>query len=257
MEDRIREVVPANEIDNILDNIGLPYSTLNLQHATSGLFGSGDADVLVTLKENHHPTERYVAELRKQLPDAFPGTTFYFLPSDIVTQILNFGLPAPIDVQFDGNDIAGNRKVANAVLTDLRKVPGLADLRIQQPDDYPALKVTVDRTKAQQGGYNFRDIGSSLVDILSGSSQLQPLFFLNAKNGVNYPIVAQAPQYTIQSLNELKKTFRCRAPARSSRSCCATSPRCRGRPRCPSSRTTTSAARWIFTEPRRDAIWAR
>ena len=125
VEDRIRQVVPANEIDNILDNIGLPYSTLNLQHATSGLFGSGDADVLVTLKENHHPTERYVAELRKQLPDAFPGTTFYFLPSDIVTQILNFGLPAPIDIQFDGNDIAGNRKVANAVLTDLRKIPGL------------------------------------------------------------------------------------------------------------------------------------
>ena len=204
VEDRIRQVVPAGEIDNILDNIGLPYSTLNLQHATSGLFGSGDADVLVTLKENHHPTERYVAALRKQLPDAFPGTTFYFLPSDIVTQILNFGLPAPIDVQFDGNDIAGNRKVADAVLDDLRKIPGLADLRIQQPDDYPALKVQVDRTKAQQGGYNFRDIGSSLVDILSGSSQLQPLFFLNPKNGVNYSIVAQAPQYTIQSMNELE-----------------------------------------------------
>ncbi len=204
VEQRIRKVVPPGEIDNILDNIGLPYSTLNLQHATSGLYGSGDADVLVSLKENHHPSEEYVAELRKQLPGAFPGTTFYFLPSDIVTQILNFGLPAPIDVQFDGNDIAGNRQVANAVLADLQKVPGLVDLRIQQPDDYPALKVTVDRTKAQQGGYNFRDIGSSLVDILSGSSQLQPLFFLNPKNGVNYPIVAQAQQYTIQSMNELE-----------------------------------------------------
>ena len=110
VEDRIRKVVPADEIDNVLDNIGMPYSTLNTQHATSGLFGSGDADILVSLKEDHHPTERYVAELRKQLPDAFPGTTFYFLPSDIVTQILNFGLPAPIDVQFDGNDMAGNRK---------------------------------------------------------------------------------------------------------------------------------------------------
>ena len=204
IEDRIRKVVPPGEIDNILDNIGLPYSTLNLQHATSGLFGSGDADVLVSLKENHQPTERYVAELRRELPGAFPGTTFYFLPSDIVTQILNFGLPAPIDVQFDGNDLAGNRKVASAVLTDLHKIPGLVDLRIQQPDDYPALKVTVDRTKAQQGGYSFRDIGSSLVDILSGTTQLQPLFFLNAKNGVNYPIVAEAPQYTIESMNALE-----------------------------------------------------
>ena len=204
VEERIRQVVPADEVDNVLDNIGLPYSTLNLQHATSGLYGSGDADVLVSLKENHHPTERYIAELRKQLPLAFPGTTFYFLPSDIVTQILNFGLPAPIDVQFDGKDIAGNRKVANAILSDLEKVPGLVDLRIQQPDDYPVLKVDVDRTKAQQGGYNFRDVGSSLVDILSGSSQLQPLFFLNQQNGVNYPIVAQAQQYTIQSMNELE-----------------------------------------------------
>ena len=204
VEARIRQIVPPGETDNILDNIGLPYSTLNLQHATSGLYGSGDADILVSLKENHHATDGYVAQLRKQLPGAFPGTTFYFLPSDIVTQILNFGLPAPIDVQFDGNDIAGNRKVANAVLSELQKVPGLVDLRIQQPDDYPVLKVNVDRTKAQQGGYNFRDVGSSLVDILSGSSQLQPLFFLNRKNGVNYPIVAQAPQYSIQSMNELE-----------------------------------------------------
>ncbi len=204
VEQSIRKVVPAAEVDNVLDNIGLPYSTLNLQHATSGLYGSGDADVLVSLKENHHPTDAYVATLRKQLPEQFPGTTFYFLPSDIVTQILNFGLPAPIDVQFDGNDIAGNRKVANAVMADLLKVPGLTDLRVQQPDDYPALRVDVDRTKAQQGGYNFRDVGSSLVDILSGSSQLQPLFFLNGKNGVNYPIVAQAQQYTIQSMNELE-----------------------------------------------------
>jgi multidrug efflux pump subunit AcrB len=203
VESKIRTIVPPAEMDNILDNIGLPYSTLNTQHATSGLIGAGDADILVSLKENHHPTADYVAKLRQQLPNAFPGTIFYFLPSDIVTQILNFGLPAPIDVQFDGANIEGNRKVADAVLAELNKIPGLVDLRIQQPDDYPALKIDVDRTKAEQGGYAFRDIGSSLVNILSGSSQLNPLFFLNPKNGVTYSIVAEAPQYTIQSMNDL------------------------------------------------------
>ena len=126
------------------------------------------------------------------------------LPSDIVTQILNFGLPSPIDIQFEGSDIDGNRKVVDQTLADLRKIPGLVDLRIQQPDDYPALKIDVDRTKAQQGGYNFKDIGSSLVDILSGSSQLSPLFFLNPKNGVTYPIVAEAQQYTVDSMNGLE-----------------------------------------------------
>ncbi len=204
VEARVRQVVPPAEMDNILDNIGLPYSTLNTQHATSGLYGAGDADILVSLKENHHPTADYVARLREVLPNAFPGTTFYFLPSDIVTQILNFGLPAPIDIMFDGSNIEGNRKVANDVMTELHKIPGLVDLRIQQPDDYPALAIDVDRTKAQQGGYSFQNVGSSLVDILSGSSQLNPQFYLNPKNGVAYSIVAEAPQYTIQSMSDLE-----------------------------------------------------
>jgi multidrug efflux pump subunit AcrB len=204
VEARVRQVVPPSEMDNILDNIGLPYSTLNTQHATSGLYGAGDADILVSLKENHHPSAEYVARLRQVLPNAFPGTTFYFLPSDIVTQILNFGLPAPIDIQFDGSDIEANRKVANDVLTELHKIPGLVDLRIQQPDDYPALMIDVDRTKAQQGGYSFQNVGSSLVDILSGSSQLSPQFYLNPKNGSTYSIVAEAPQYTVQSLSDLE-----------------------------------------------------
>jgi multidrug efflux pump subunit AcrB len=204
VETRIRKDIPPSEMDNILDNIGLPYSTINLQHATSGLFGSGDADILVSLNEKHHPTDQYVAQLRKELPNSFSGSTFYFLPSDIVTQILNFGLPAPIDVQFEGADLAGNRKIANDLLTELRKIPGLVDLRIQQPDDYPALSIDVDRTKAEQGGYRFSDIGVSLVNILSGSSQQSPLFFLNSKNGVTYPIVAQAQQYTVQSMSDLE-----------------------------------------------------
>ncbi len=204
VEQNIRKTVPQGEMDNILDNIGLPYSPLNLQHSTSGLIGPGDADILVSLKREHHATEDYVADLRKTLPRDFPGTIFYFLPSDIVTQILNFGLPAPIDVQFEGADIAGNRKVADKVLEEMRQVPGLVDLHIQQPDDYPVLTVNVDRTKASQGGYSLRDVGSSLQNLLSGSSQLTPMFFLNYKNGVNYNMVAEAPQYDIQSLNDLQ-----------------------------------------------------
>jgi len=204
VEQNIRKTVPADEVDNILDNIGLPYSTLNLQHSTSGLIGPADADILVSLKENHRPTADYIAALRSSLPRDFPGATFYFLPSDIVTQILNFGLPSPIDVQFESSDLVETRKIADTVLEKLRHVPGLVDLRIQQPNDYPVLTVDVDRTKAVQGGYSLRDVGGSLQNLLSGSSQLTPMFFLNYKNGVNYNMVAEAPQYDIQSLSDLQ-----------------------------------------------------
>ncbi len=204
VETAIRQTVPAAQMDNILDNIGLPYSTLNTQHATSGLFGAADADVLVSLKENHTPTAEFVARLRQTLPRQFPGVTFYFLPSDIVTQILNFGLPAPLDVQVDGRDEPGNRKVVNQIMAEMRQVPGIVDVRLQEPNDYPVLDLTVDRTKAQQGGYTERDIGSSVLNILSGSTQLNPQFFLNTKNGVVYNIVAQTPQYKVDSLQALQ-----------------------------------------------------
>jgi CzcA family heavy metal efflux pump len=204
IEQSIRDTVPQNQMDNILDNIGLPYSTLNTQHATSGLFGAGDADILVSLKEDHAPTPDYIRTLREQLPRKFPGVTFYFLPSDIVTQILNFGLPAPIDIQIEGTDNAGNRKMAAKMMQQLRGVPGLVDLRLQQPDDYPVLDVNVDRTKALQGGITQRDVGSSALNILSGSTQLSPQFFLNYKNGVSYNIVVQSPQYQIESLADLQ-----------------------------------------------------
>jgi multidrug efflux pump subunit AcrB len=204
VENSIRSTVPADQMDNITDNIGLPYSVLNTQHATSGLFGSGDADILVSLKEDHAPTANFVRTLRERLPKEFPGTVFYFLPSDIVTQILNFGLPAPIDVQIEGSDDAGNRKVAAAMMDKLRQVPGLVDLRLQQPNDYPVLNVDIDRTKASQGGYTTRDLGSSSLNILSGSTQLTPQFYLNPKNGVTYNIVAETPQYQIQSLQDLQ-----------------------------------------------------
>ncbi len=204
VEHSIRSIVPENQMDNILDNIGLPYSPLNTQHATSGLFGAADADILVSLKKDHTPTPDFVRTLRERLPREFPGVTFYFLPSDIVTQILNFGLPAPIDIQIEDADNTGNRNVADAMMQELRKVPGLVDLRIEQPDDSPVLNVTVDRTKALQGGYTQRDIGASALNILSGSTQLTPQYFLNYKNGVNYSIVAQTPQYQIQSLQDLE-----------------------------------------------------
>jgi multidrug efflux pump subunit AcrB len=206
VEGSIRSEVPNDELDSILDNIGLPYSSINYMHSTSGLIGAGDADILVSLKENHHPTAEYVQRLRAKLPREFPGTTFYFLPADIVTQVLNFGLPAPIDVQIEGADIDDNREVAARMLHEIGNVPGVADARIQQAFDYPTFELNVDRTKAAQGGYAERDIANSLLNSLSGSFQITPMFFLNWKNGVSYNLVTQTPQYSVQSLQDLQNT---------------------------------------------------
>ena len=200
VEQSIRQKIPASELDNILDNIGLPYSGMNTMHLTSGIVGANDADVMVTLKQHHHPTADYVRDLRDRLPREFPSATFYFLPADITTQILNFGLPAPIDVQFRGNDVRTSAKLAADLAAQLRQVPGLVDLRVQQPMDYPMYQVDIDRTKAEQGGYAARDVGQSMLNSLSGSFQITPLFFLNWKNGVNYQMAAQAPQYRMQSI---------------------------------------------------------
>ncbi len=206
IEAYIRQQIPSTEVDNILDNIGLPYSSINYMHSTSGLIGTADADIMVSLKEKHHPTPDYVRELRKTLPRTFPSVTFYFLPADMVTQVLNFGLPAPIDIQIDGADIDGNRQVAERMLAELRRVPGLTDLRIQQQFDYPTYDINVDRTKAAQGGLNERSVVTSVLNSLSGSFQITPMFFLNWKNGVNYNLVAQTPQYKVQSLQDLANT---------------------------------------------------
>ncbi len=165
VEGSIRQMIPPAEMDNVLDNIGLPISSINYIYNNTGLTGAADADVLVSLKEKHHPTADYVRRLRERLPSEFPGTTFYFLPADIVTQTLNFGLPAPIDVQIDGADIAGNARVADKMLTELRHVRGITDLRIQQQADYPKFHVVVDRTKAAQGGFTERDVANSLLNL--------------------------------------------------------------------------------------------
>jgi CzcA family heavy metal efflux pump len=204
VEDNIRQHIPAKELDNVLDNIGMPYSTMNTQHLTNGSIGAFDADVMVSLKEDHHPTAKYVAALRRDLPRAFPDATFYFLPADITTQILNFGLPAPLDIQLEGNDVEASEKSADKMLAQLRQVPGITDLRLQQPFDVPTLNVAVDRTKASQGGYSERDVATSILNTLSGSFQVTPMFFLNWKNHVNYNIVAQTPQYKMSSLQDLQ-----------------------------------------------------
>jgi CzcA family heavy metal efflux pump len=204
VEDQIRKEIPADEIDNILDNIGIPYSASNTQRLTNGTIGASDGDIFVTLKENHHPTANYIRNLRVKLPQLFPSAIFYTLPADITTQILNFGLPAPIDIQIEGNDMTASKEQADKLLTQLRQVPGLTDLRIQQPFDYPILQIAVDRTKASQGGFNERDVATSVLNTLSGSFQVSPLFFLNWKNMVNYNMVAQTPQYKMDSLQDLE-----------------------------------------------------
>ena len=204
VEAAIRREIPEAELNNIIDNIGLPYSTINYMYSRSGFIGTADADILVTLKEGHRPTADHMRALRRRLPQEFPGVTFYFVPADIVTQILNFGLPAPIDVQIEGNDLEGNRQVANRMLDELRQVPGLTDLRIQQNFDYPKLQVTVDRTKAAGAGFTPRDVANSVLLSLSGSNQVSPSYFLNWQNGVSYSLITQAPQYSIQSLEDLQ-----------------------------------------------------
>jgi CzcA family heavy metal efflux pump len=204
VEKSIRQTIPAKEVNNVLDNLGMPYSPMNTMHSTSGIIGASDGDVMVTLNEDHHPTADYVHALRRKLPLAFPGTSFYFLPADITTQILNFGLPAPIDIQLQSNDVDASTQQADAMLQQLRQVPGLVDLRIQQPMDYPTLDVKLDRTKAEQGGYTTRDLAQSMLNSLSGSFQITPMFFLNYKNGVDYNLVAQTPQYRMNTLQDIQ-----------------------------------------------------
>ena len=204
VEQSIRRTIPASELDSVLDNIGLAYSGINTAYSNSGVIGSEDADILITLKEEHKPTAKYEAALRNRLRSEFPGAIFYMLPADMVTQILNFGAPAPIDIQVEGANIEGNREFATDLMERLRRVPGLTDLRIQQPFDQPKLHVDIDRTKAAQAGFTTRDVASSLLVSLSGSFQTTPTFFLDPRNGVSYSLVTQSPEYRIQSLQDLQ-----------------------------------------------------
>ena len=199
-----REIIPKDELVTIIDNIGLPYSGINTTYSNSAPIGPADADIQVSLAAKHRPTAEYVQRFRELLPRRFPGVSFYELPVDMVTQILNFGLPAPLDIQVVGNDLAGNRAWADRLLDKIRTVAGTADLRIQQPFNNPSLKIDVDRTKALQMGLAQRDIATSLLTATSGSSQTSPSFWLNPQNNVSYNIAVQAPQYALDSLQDLE-----------------------------------------------------
>jgi multidrug efflux pump subunit AcrB len=203
VEAKIRTVIPKSDEAALLDNIGVPVSGINLTYDSSAPVGSEDADIMITLKKGHAPTADYVAKLRNVLTASFPGTTFALLPADIVSQILNFGLPAPIDIQIVGNKLDQNRVVANNLLAKLRSVRGLVDARIQQPGDEPAININVDRTKAMQAGLTQHDVAQNLLIALSGSSQTTPNFWLDPKNGVSYPLMTEVPQYDIHSLQTL------------------------------------------------------
>ncbi len=204
IDDVIRQEIPKKELANIIDNIGIPYSGLNLSYSNSAPVGPADADILVSLAKKHRPTDEYVQSLREKLSREFPGVTFYTLPVDIVTQILNFGLAAPIDIQVVGPNLEGNRLYAEKLLNEIKFVPGAADTRIQQPFDSPKLYVDVDRTKAQDIGLAQRDVAGNLLVALSGSFQTSPSFWLNPQNGVTYNIAVQTPQYRLDSLEDLK-----------------------------------------------------
>jgi multidrug efflux pump subunit AcrB len=200
----IRKIIPPGEIDTLADNIGMPISGINLTYNNTGVIGSQDGDIQIKLKEGHRPTNEYVQALREQLPRAFPGLTFAFLPADIVSQILNFGAPAPIDLQVRGADVNANFIYANKLLGRIRRIPGIADARIQQSPNNPSFNIDVDRTRAQYVGLTERDVTNSLVVNLAGSAQVAPTYYLNPDNGVSYSIVMQTPQYKMDSLSALE-----------------------------------------------------
>jgi CzcA family heavy metal efflux pump len=204
VERDIREVIPRSELAGIIDDLGLPYSSINLSYSTSAPVGTADGDIQVELAKKHRPAAEYVRELRLKLAHDFPGVTFYSIPADIVTQILDFGLPAPIDIQVVGRNLSANRLIADKLLQQLKFVPGTADLRIQQVFDQPKLHIDVDRTKAQQAGFSELDVAQNLLISLSGSFQTTPTFWLDPKTGVSYSIDTQTPQYRNDTLQDLE-----------------------------------------------------
>jgi len=206
VEALIRETIPAEEVQSIVDNIGLPYSGINLSYSTSAPVGPSDADIFVALKPDHHPSEDYKAKLRVVLAKRFPSTGFAFLPADIVTQTLNFGLPSPIDVQIAGLDTDANREVANNLLQKMREIPGAVDLRVQQAYDYPTINIDVDRTKARQFGLTQQNVASNILVSLSGSFQTTPSYWTDPRTGTQYSVAAQSPQAELESLNALATT---------------------------------------------------
>src|SRR5690348_15072316 len=206
VEQEIRREMPRGDITTIVDNIGLPYSGINTSYSNSGTIGTSDAEVLVNLSKDHRPTQEYVRMLRKSLPQQFPGVEFFFQPADIVSQILNFGLPSPIDVQLTGPNYAQNYVIAQQIANRMRHVPGAVDVHVQQLMNDPTLHMDVDRVRAQQVGLTQRDVAQNLLISLSSSSQTSPTFWLNPQNGVSYALSIMTPQYKMNSLQELMST---------------------------------------------------
>jgi multidrug efflux pump subunit AcrB len=200
----VRKIIPADELAGIVDNIGLSVSGINMAYNNSGTIGVEDADILITLKPSHAPTADYVKTMREELPRQFPGASFAFLPADIVSQILNFGVPAPIDVQVVGNDVQADRNYANALLARIRRIPGVADARIQQAFQQPTLNVNVDRSLAGLVGLSEKDAATAMLTTLAGSSQTSPTYWLNPKSGVSYPVSIQTPPRDIGTMSGLK-----------------------------------------------------
>jgi multidrug efflux pump subunit AcrB len=204
VEATVRKTIPGSEISSVVDNIGLPVSGINLSYSNSAPTTAADADILITLKEDHRPTADYVRQLRASLPEAYPGVSFAFLPADIVSQILNFGAPAPIDIQVSGFNVAANNAFTQQLQSQVRHVSGIADVRIQQDLDYPEFDVKVDRSRAQDVGLSQREVANDLLFTLTGSFQTNPTFWLDTKNGVSYPLVTQTPQPQLDSLDALR-----------------------------------------------------
>ena len=200
----IHKIIPASELGGITDNIGLSVSGINMAYNNSGTIGVEDADILISLQPNHAPTADYVKAMREQLPRQFPGTSFAFLPADMVSQILNFGVPAPIDLQVVGNDVQADRKYANALLARIKRIPGVADARIQQAFQQPTLNVNFDRSLAGLVGLSEKDAATAMLTTLAGSSQTSPTYWLNPKTGVSYPVSVQTPQRDIGTMAGLQ-----------------------------------------------------
>src|SRR5262249_29798710 len=198
--------VPKGEVNHVLDNIGLPYSRINLAYSNGGTIGTSDAEILVSLNPNHRPTEEYVHRLREELPKNFPGVEFFFQPADIVSQILNFGQPAPIDIQLSGQNYTQNYAIAQRIANRMRHVPGAADVHVQQLMNNPTVHLDVDRVRAQQVGLTERDVAQNLLVSLSSSFQTSPTFWVNPKNGVSYNLAVMSPQYSVDSLQALMNT---------------------------------------------------
>jgi multidrug efflux pump subunit AcrB len=201
--DTIRQMIPPDELRGTLENIGIPNSSINLSYNTSGVIGPADADVLVSLKPGHAPTQSYVHRLRQRLNEAFPGITFYFLPADIVSQTLNFGLPAPFDIQIVGNNVAASHAIAVKLANQIHKIPGAVDVHVHQPDNWPQFRITVDRIKSAGLGLTEQNVASSVLLGLSGSSQVQPVYWLDPKFGIQYLINVRAPEYDMDSVQQL------------------------------------------------------